>query len=128
DPLFRGLATTSRARILCVANGFALAPLARIRQNLYEQSSAGPINDERAPGDAGLFPVRMDAVAALLAGAAQGRIHFGHRRLLVPRDHARRCDPHHRDGGDEWLPQRAARQNSRTQRAPADPATREASY
>ena len=64
----------------------------------------------------------MDAVAALPAGAAQGRIHFGHRRLLLPRHHARRRDAHHRHGGDERLPQGAARQDPRPQRPPADPA------
>ena len=61
----------------------------------------------------------MDAVAALSAGAAQGRIHLGHRRLLLPRHHARRRDAHHRDGGDERLPQGTARQDPRPQRPSA---------
>jgi ABC-type lipoprotein release transport system permease subunit len=47
----------------------------------------------------------VDAVVALPAGAAPGGIHLDHRRLLVPRHHAGRRDPHHRHGGDERLPQ-----------------------
>ena len=61
----------------------------------------------------------MDAVVALPASAAAGGIYFGHRRLLVPRHHARRRDADHRDGGDERLPQGTARQDPRPQRPPA---------
>ena len=39
--------------------------------------------------------------------------------LLLPRHHARRRDADHRDGGDERLPQGAARQDPRPQRPPA---------
>ena len=66
--------------------------------------------------------LRMAAVAALSARAAQGRIHLGHRRLLLPRHHARRRHADHRDGGDERLPQGTARQDPRPQRPSADPA------
>ena len=61
----------------------------------------------------------MDAVAALPASAAPGRIHFDHRRLLVPRHHAGRGDADHRHGGDERLPQGTARQDPRPQRPSA---------
>ena len=66
----------------------------------------------------------MDAVAALSAGAAQGRIHLGHRRLLLSRHHARCRHAHHRDGGDERVPPGASGKDSRPQRPPAHPAAR----
>ena len=68
----------------------------------------------------------MDVVAALPARAAQGRIYFGHRRLLVSRHHARRRHADHRDGGDERLPQGTARQDPRPQRPCAGAAARRA--
>src|SRR5215469_5918221 len=64
----------------------------------------------------------MDAVATLSAGAAAGGLHLGQCRIFFPRHHARRRHPHHRDGGDERLPQGAAGQDFRPQRPPPDPA------
>ena len=64
----------------------------------------------------------MDVVAALSARAAQGRIHLGHRRLLLSRHHARRRDADHRHGGDERVPPGTAVENPRAQRPSADPA------
>ena len=61
----------------------------------------------------------MAAVRTLSARASQGRLHLGHRRLLVPRHHARRRHADHRDGRDERLPQGTAGQDPRRQRAPA---------
>ncbi len=51
-----------------------------------------------------VLAVRVDGRLALSARAPQGRLHLGHRRLLVPRHHARRRDADHRHGGDERLP------------------------
>src|SRR5260370_4853200 len=78
--------------------------------------------NDRAECHAAFRALRMDAVAALSAGAPAGRIYFGHRRLLVPPPHAGGRDPHHRDGGGERLPQRGARQASPPQRPPPYPA------
>src|SRR6266851_1095328 len=78
--------------------------------------------DERAKRHPPFCTVRMDAVVALLAGTAAGGIHLGQCRVLLSRHHARRRHPHHRDGGDERLPQGAARQDSRPQRPSPDPA------
>ena len=54
--------------------------------------------------------------ARYLRARRKRRIHFGHRRLFVSRHHARRRHAHHRHGGDEWIPQGTARQDSRPQR------------
>ena len=59
----------------------------------------------------------MAAVGTLFAGTSQGRFHLRHRRLLVPRHHARRRHADHRDGRHERLPQGTARQDPRPQRA-----------
>ena len=53
----------------------------------------------------------------LFAGAPQGRFYLGHRRLFLPRHHARRRHADHRDGRHERLPQGTAGQDSRPQRA-----------
>ena len=58
----------------------------------------------------------MAAVRALSARTPQGRFHLRHRRLLVPRHHARRRHADHRDGRDERLPQGTAGQDPRPQR------------
>ena len=60
--------------------------------------------------------LRVAAVRTLSAGAAQGRLYLGHRRLFVPRHHARRRHADHRDGRDERLSQGTARQDPRPQR------------
>src|SRR4029078_13618208 len=109
-------------RILCVDKGFDCLAEHESAKICVNSRAREPIND-RGHRHAALLPVRMDAVAALSARAAQGRIHFGHRRIFFPRHHAGRGDAHHRDGGDERLPQGIARQNSRPQRSPADPAS-----
>ena len=106
-----------------------LAPCGTNPPKSCEQSSAGTNQSMTEPKrDAALLPVRMDAVAALLAGAAQGRIHLGHRRVFLPRHHARRRHAHHRHGGDERLPPRTARQDPRPQRPSADPAAGKAAH
>ncbi len=65
---------------------------------------------------------RVDAIAALSAGAAQRGIYLGHRRFLVPRHHARRRHPDHRHGGDERVPPGAPDQDLGAQRPSSDPA------
>jgi len=47
----------------------------------------------------------MAVVRALFASTSQGRIHLRHRRFLVPRHHAWRCDADHRDGRHERFSQ-----------------------
>src|SRR5262245_36405100 len=84
-----------------------------------EPNGPGTGPDDRGEPHAALCPVRVDAVAPLPAGAPQGRIHFRHRRVLVPRHHARRCHPDHRDGRDERVPQGAVEQDPRAQRPSA---------
>src|SRR5437868_8993665 len=61
----------------------------------------------------------MAAVWTLSAGTSQGRFYLRHRRVLLPRHHARSGHADYRDGRDEWLPQGIAGQDSRTQRAPS---------
>ena len=87
-------------------------------------SAAGNGTNERPDGDAPLRPVRVDAVAALSAGAAARGLHLGHCRILLSGHHAGRRDPHHRDGGDERVPHRTARQDPRPQRPSPGPAAR----
>ena len=58
----------------------------------------------------------MDGGASLFAGAPQGGLHLGHRRLLLHRHHARRRHAHHRHGGDERLPPGAVQQDARAER------------
>ena len=67
-------------------------------------------------GDEALLALRVDARRALPAHAPARRLRLGHRRLLVPRHHARRRDADRRAVGDERLPQGAARQDRRHQR------------
>ncbi len=100
----------------------------RNRQNRVKIQSREPTFNDRAQRDAALLAIRVDAVAALPAGAAQGRIHLGDRRVFLPRHRAGRCHPHHRDGGDERLPQGIARQDSRPQRPSLDPAVGKAAH
>ena len=61
----------------------------------------------------------MAAVRTLFARASQGRLYLRHRRVLVPRHHARRRHADHRDGRDERLPQGTAGQDPRPQRPSA---------
>ena len=70
---------------------------------------------ETSPNSA-LCAIRMAAVRTLFARASQGRFHLRHRRLFLPRHHARRRHADHRDGGHERLPQGAAGQDPRAQR------------
>ena len=61
-------------------------------------------------------PLRVDARRALSAHAPARGLRLGHRRLLVPRHHARRRDADRRAVGHERFPQGAARQDRRHQR------------
>src|SRR5262249_49106346 len=79
----------------------------RCSRRTVVQREAGPYSNEAAEPNAPILSVRMDAVAALPAGAAPRGLHLGHRRLLVPRHHARRRHADHRDGGDERVSQGA---------------------
>jgi xanthine dehydrogenase YagR molybdenum-binding subunit len=65
----------------------------------------------KIPAPAAVLTIRMVAVRALPEGASQGRFHFRHCRLLIPRHHARRCDADYRDGRDERLSQGTDRQD-----------------
>ena len=88
---------------------------------------AGAENRHERRPDPPLRALRVDARRALSAHAPARGLRLGHRRLLLPRHHARRRDADHRALGDERL-RRAPQQDRRHQRTHLHRRARQAAH
>ena len=116
------LAEYTCSRSLVRARG-CRSRLARIRQNSREIVARWTESSMSEPtGTRPFSPFEWMLSLRYLRARRKEGFHLGHCRVFLPRHHARRRHTHHRHGGDERVPQRAARQDSRPQRPPADAA------